>query len=82
MKSNFSEVLILFQNGKLNEAKNICEEILKQETNNSEAYNLYAFVLYSLKEFDVAIEYWNKATKIKFHKICNIYFYFIIIERY
>jgi len=64
MKSNFSEVLILFQNGKLNEAKNICEKILKQETNNSEAYNLYAFVLYSLKEFDVAIEYWNKATKI------------------
>ena len=64
MKSNFSEVLILFQNGKLNEAKNICEEILKQETNNSEAYNLYAFVLYSLKEFDVAIEYWNKAIKI------------------
>ena len=34
MKSYFSEALILFQSGKLNEAKNICEEILKQETNN------------------------------------------------
>ena len=31
MKSNFSEALNLFQNGKLNEAKNICEEI--QATN-------------------------------------------------
>ena len=61
MKSNFSEVLILFQNGKLNEAKNICEEILKQETNNAEAYNLYAFILYYLKEFDAAVECWSKA---------------------
>ena len=52
MKSNFSEALNLFQNGKLSEAKDICVEILKQETNNSETYNLYAFILYSLKEFE------------------------------
>ena len=64
MKSNFSEVLILFQNGKLNEAKNICEEILKQETNNSQVYNLYAFVLYYLEKFDAAVECWSKALKI------------------
>jgi len=44
MKSNFNEALNAFQDGKLNEAKNICEEILKQETNNSQVYNLYAFV--------------------------------------
>ena len=64
MKFDFSEALILFKSGKLNEVKNICEEILKKEKNNSQVHNLYAFVLYSLKEFDVAIEYWNKATKI------------------
>ena len=29
MKSDFSEALILLKTGKLNEAKNICEKILK-----------------------------------------------------
>ena len=64
MKSKFSEALNLFQNGKLNKAKNICEEILKQEANNSQAYNLYAFILYYLEKFDEAVEYWSKAIKI------------------
>jgi len=64
MKSKFNEALNFFQNGKLNEAKNICEEILKQETNNSEAYNLYAFTLYYLEKFDAAVECWSKAIKI------------------
>ena len=64
MKSKFDETLTLFKSGKLNKAKDICVEILKQETNNSEAYNLYAFILYSLKEFEAAIESWNKAIKI------------------
>ena len=64
MKSKFSEALNLFQNGKLKKAKNICEEILKQETNNSQVCNLYAFTLYYLKKFDAAVEYWSKAIKI------------------
>ena len=64
MKSNFSEALNLFQNGKLNEAKNTCEKILKQETNNSQVYNLYAFTLYYLEKFDAAAECWSKAIKI------------------
>jgi len=64
MKSDFNEALILFQSRKLNEAKNICEEILKEEKNNSQVYNLYAFTLYSLKEFNSSIECWNKAIKI------------------
>ena len=64
MKSKFDETLTLFKSGKLNKAKDICVEILKQKTNNSEAYNLYAFILYSLKEFEAAIESWNKVIKI------------------
>ena len=64
MKSKFSEALNLFQNGKLNKAKNICEEILKQEANNSQVYNLYAFTLHYLEKFDAAVEYWSKAIKI------------------
>ena len=49
MESKLSEALSLFQIGELNKAKNICEEILKQETNNSQVYNLYAFTLYYLE---------------------------------
>ena len=64
MKSKFNETLTLLKSGKLNKAKDICVEILKQETNNSEAYNLYAFILYYLKEFDAAVECWSKAIKI------------------
>ena len=48
MKSKFNEALTLFKTGKLNEARNTCEEILKNEKNNSQVYNLYAFVLYYL----------------------------------
>ena len=64
MKPDFSEALILFKAGKLNEAKNICEKILKEEKNNSQVYNLYAFVLYYLEKFDASVECWNKAIKI------------------
>ena len=64
MKSKLSEALSLFQIGELNKAKNICEEILKQETNSSQAYNLYAFILYYLEKFDAAVKYWSKAIKI------------------
>ena len=64
MKLEFNKALILFQNKKLNEAKNICEKILKQKKNNSQVYNLYAFVLYYLEKFDEAIESWNRSIKI------------------
>ena len=64
MKSKFNEALTLFKTGKLNEARNTCEEILKNEKNNSQVYNLYAFVLYSLKEFEYAIINFNQAIKI------------------
>ena len=45
MKSNFSEALILFQTGKLNEAKNACEEILEQKNNNSQVHNLFSVLV-------------------------------------
>ena len=64
MKYKFNEALIFFQNRKLSEAKNICEEILREEKNNSQVYNLYAFVLYYLEKFEAAIECWNQAIKI------------------
>ena len=38
MKFSYSDALNNFQNGKINEAKEICEEILKSELNNFNAY--------------------------------------------
>jgi len=64
MRNDFSNALFLFQSGKLDEAKNICEEILKQESNNSQVINLYAFILYNKKKFNEAIEQWQQAIKI------------------
>ena len=51
MGNDFSKALFLFQSGKLDEAKNICEEILKQENSNSQVINLYAFIFYYEKKF-------------------------------
>jgi len=64
MRNDFSNALFLFQSGKLDEAKNICEEILKQERSNSQVINLYAFILYNKKKFNEAIEQWQQAIKI------------------
>ena len=64
MKSELSKALNLLQAGQLNMAKSICEEILKKEKNNSQVYNLYAFILYGLKKFDAAVEIWSEAIKI------------------
>ena len=41
MKSKFNEALNLAQNGKLNKAKNICEEILKKKP------IIHKFIIYS-----------------------------------
>ena len=64
MRNDFSKALFLFQSGKLDEAKNICEEILKQESSNSQVINLYAFILYYEKKFHESIEQWQQAIKI------------------
>lgn len=64
MQIDLSEALNLFKKGKLQQAKNICEEILKKENNNSEVYNLHAFILYFDKKFNEAIDSWVKAINI------------------
>ena len=64
MINDFSKALFLFQSGKLDEAKNICEKILKKDNNNSQVINLYAFIFYYEKKFYEAIEQWQQAIKI------------------
>ena len=64
MQINLSEALNLFKKGELLKAKNICEEILKKDNNNSEVHNLHGFILYLDKNFDEAIASWKKAINI------------------
>ena len=64
MQIDLSEALNLLKKGELQQAKNICEEILKKETGSSEVYNLHAFILYFDKKFNEAINSWTKAINI------------------
>ena len=64
MQNDLSKALNLFQNGRLEEAKNICLEVLKKNNYNSQALNLNAFILYYQKNFEEAIEHWQKAINI------------------
>ena len=64
MQKDLNKALNLFQNGRLEEAKNICLEVLKKNNYNSQALNLNAFILYYQKNFEEAIEHWEKAINI------------------
>ena len=64
MNSDLSKALNFFQSGRLVEARNLVEEVLKSDRNNSQALNLYAFVLYYQNNFNAALEQWQKAIKI------------------
>ena len=64
MNSDLSKALNFFQRGRLVEAKNLVEEIVKNEKNNPQALNLYAFVFYYQNNFNAALEQWQKAIKI------------------
>ena len=65
MKSKIRELQIFFQKGELNNAKNLCEEILENNNvNDAQLYNIYANILYKLNNFELSIENWNKSLKI------------------
>tara|TARA_Y100000590_G_scaffold370707_1_gene432700 strand:- start:2953 stop:5133 length:2181 start_codon:yes stop_codon:yes gene_type:complete len=64
MKSKLDQALLLFQEGQLNKAKEVCLEILKEKPNDPNIYNFYAIILINLRQIEEAIENWNKAIKI------------------
>ena len=65
MKSKIRDLQILFQKRDLNGAKNLCEEILSNKIiNDPKIYNLYAYVLYKLNNYEHSIENWKKSLKI------------------
>ena len=65
MKSNFKEALTLFQNGQLNEAKDICLEILKAQSNNFDILHLLGLIAFQTKNYLKSAEIIDKAIQIK-----------------
>ena len=64
MQINLNEALNLLKEGKIHQAKNLCEKILENDNTNSEVHNLHAFTLYFENKFDESIDSWKRALKI------------------
>ena len=64
MKSNYNDALQHFHNGKINQAKEICTEILKSEPNNSNAYYLLGVISFQTKNYVKSDELISKAIEI------------------
>mgnify|MGYP001339937026 FL=1 len=64
MKFSYSDALNNFQNGKINEAKEICEEILKSEPNNFNAYYLLGVIAFQTKNYIKSDDLISKAIEI------------------
>ena len=64
MKSNYNDAIKQFNDGKINEAKEICTEILKSEPNNFNAYYLLGVILFQTKNYVKSNELISKAIEI------------------
>ena len=64
MKSNYSDAANHFQNGQINEAKEICFEILKTEPNNFNVLHLLGVIAFQTKNYLKSVEIITKAIEI------------------
>ena len=64
MKPNYNDALKNFQNGKISEAKEICNEILKSEPDNFNAYYLLGVIAFQTRNFKKSEELISKAIEI------------------
>ena len=64
MISKINTAIKLFKNRKLEDAKNLCFEIIKLDPNNISVLNLLGIILYEKKEFEEAIKIIKKSIKI------------------
>ena len=64
MKSNYNDALKQFNDGKINEARDICTEILKSEPNNFNAYYLLGVISFQIKDYIKSDELISKAIEI------------------
>ena len=51
MKPNYNDAVKNFQNGKINESKEICNEILKSEPDNFNAYYLLGVIAFQTRNY-------------------------------
>ena len=61
MDIKIANIINLFQKRNFNEAKLKCIEIQKAYENNPEFLNIFAVILFELKEYNYSIEKWKKA---------------------
>ena len=64
MKLNYNDAVKNFQNGKINESKEICNEILKSEPDNFNAYYLLGVIAFQTRNYKQSEELISKAIEI------------------
>ena len=64
MNSEINDIFDLIKKRNFFEAKKKCSEVLSQNTNNSEFFNLFAIILFQLKEYNESIDKWKRALEI------------------
>jgi len=80
-KSNFDSALILYKNGRLNEAKNICEKVLKKKPNNYDTLYLLSIINFQKKNYREAKKLIEKIIKINSSKSEIYNFYGVILVK-
>ena len=75
MKNKYNQALDFFKNRKLNKAKNICEEILKEHPDSFDTLHLLGLILFLNQNYHQSANLINKAIKIKSDsaEIYNLY---------
>ena len=64
MRDKITEILDLIKINKFKEAEIKCDSIKKHFDENLEFLHIYGFVFFSLKNYEKAIDQWEKAIKI------------------
>ena len=64
MSSEINIIFTLIKKGNFIEAKNKCIEINNKNNDNSEFFNIFAIILFQLKEYDESINKWKKAVEL------------------
>ena len=64
MDSEISDIFNLIKKRNFFEAKKKCSEISNKNNNNSEFFNIFAIILFQLKEYDESINKWKKAVEL------------------
>ena len=64
MDQKINSILNLIKEKNFQKAKKKCFEIENEYQNNSEFFNIFAIILFQLKEYQEAINGWQKAVSI------------------